>query len=99
MGSFVLNGEERAVSGRIDRMAVVAGRVVLVDYKTNRSSPSSPAEAPLSHRAQLAIYREILRPLYPEHGFDCLLVYTETGTVIALDDITLSQSLAALKSS
>ena len=99
MGSFVLNGEERAVSGRIDRMALVAGRVVLVDYKTNRSPPRSPAEAPLSHRAQLAIYREILRPLYPEHGFDCLLVYTETGTVITLDDDTLSQSLAALKPS
>ncbi|MBW8317863.1 MAG: double-strand break repair helicase AddA [Arenimonas sp.] len=99
MGSFVLNGEERAVSGRIDRMAVVDGRVVLVDYKTNRSPPRSLAEAPLSHRAQLAIYREILRPLYPEHGFDCLLVYTETGAVITLDDDTLSQSLAALKPS
>ena len=99
MGSFVLNGEERAVSGRIDRMAVVDGRVVLVDYKTNRIAPTSAAEAPLSHRAQLAIYREILRPLYPDSRFDCLLVYTETGRVIALDEDTLSHSLAALKTS
>ncbi len=99
MGSFELNGEERAVSGRIDRMAVVDGRVVLVDYKTNRIAPTSAAEAPLSHRAQLAIYREILRPLYPDSRFDCLLVYTETGRVIALDEDTLSHSLAALKTS
>ncbi|GEO86572.1 MULTISPECIES: double-strand break repair helicase AddA [Alphaproteobacteria] len=99
MGSFLLNGEERAVSGRIDRMAVVDERVMLVDYKTNRSSPRSPADAPLSHRAQLAIYREILRPLYPDRQFDCLLVYTEAGTVLSLDEDTLSQSLAALKAS
>ncbi|MBC7152464.1 MAG: double-strand break repair helicase AddA [Rhizobium sp.] len=99
MGSFLLNGEERAVSGRIDRMAVVEGRVVLVDYKTNRSAPRSAADAPLSHRAQLAIYREILRPLYPDSTFDCLLVYTETGTVITLAEDTLAQSLAALKTS
>ena len=99
MGSFTLNGEERAVSGRIDRMAVLDGRVVLVDYKTNRNPPRSSDEAPLSHRAQLAIYREILRPLYPGSTFDCLLVYTETGSVVSLGEDTLSQSLAALKTS
>lgn len=99
MGTFVLNDEERAVSGRIDRMAVLKDRVVLVDYKTNRSPPRNAADAPVSHRAQLAIYREILRPLYPGCHFDCLLVYTETGAVLSLDEASLSQSLAALKTS
>ena len=69
MGTFVLNDEERAVSGRIDRMAVLKDRVVLVDYKTNRSPPRDAADAPVSHRAQLAIYREILRPLYTRLPF------------------------------
>ncbi|MCJ7997621.1 double-strand break repair helicase AddA [Rhizobium cremeum] len=99
MGTFILNGEERAVSGRIDRMAVIGNRVVLMDYKTNRTPPATISQVPLSHRAQLAIYREILRPLYPGKDFECLLVYTENGSVVALPDTLLSQSLAELKTS
>jgi ATP-dependent helicase/nuclease subunit A len=52
---------------------------------------------PLSHRAQLAIYCEILRPLYPAKSFECVLVYTESAQVVTLPAELLSRSLAELK--
>ncbi|KPF42910.1 double-strand break repair helicase AddA [Rhizobium sp. AAP43] len=96
MGTIDLNGEPRAVSGRIDRMAVLADRVIIADYKTNRQPPDSADMAPLSHRVQLAIYRDILKPLYPQKRIECWLVYTETGTLLRLDDAVLSRSLAEI---
>ena len=97
MGTLRLNGQAHAVSGRIDRLAVQQdGRVVILDYKTNRFPPKTPAQVPLAHRAQLAIYREILKPLYPDHPIECVLVYTETAQVITLSDTLMAQSLAEL---
>ena len=97
MGTLELDGHPRAVSGRIDRLAVSDDRVILLDYKTNRVPPRDIQSVPLSHSAQLAIYQEILKPLFPGKAFECLLVYTENASLITLDDACLSHALAALK--
>ena len=78
-------------------MAVTDTRVTILDYKTNRVPPEGPQDVPLAYRAQLAIYREILKPLYPGRIFDCVLVYTENAGVIPLSDELLSRSLAEIK--
>src|SRR5690606_14846714 len=75
MGTLRLDGSDYAISGRLDRMAVSDSEVTIIDYKTNRSPPAHESDVPLAHRAQLALYREILRPLYPDHGFRCVLAY------------------------
>lgn len=98
MGRIRVRGELRAVSGRIDRLAVTEDRVLVLDYKTNRSVPQTAGEAPFSHRAQLAIYREILAPLYPGREVECLLVYTQEGKVLRLTEADLSRTLAELNS-
>ncbi|MCJ8519802.1 ATP-dependent helicase/nuclease subunit A [Pseudorhizobium tarimense] len=97
MGTLALGGQDFAISGRIDRMAVADTEVTIVDYKTNRTVPANEGQVPLAYRAQLALYREILRPLYPRHTFRCLLAYTESGHVIALSDEVLDRSLAELR--
>jgi ATP-dependent helicase/nuclease subunit A len=97
MGTLSLESRDYAISGRIDRLAVTDARVVILDYKTNREPPRGMANIPLAHRAQLAIYREILKPLYPEKTIDCVLVYTETAKVVTLPPELLARSLAELK--
>jgi ATP-dependent helicase/nuclease subunit A len=97
MGTLQLNGRNHAVSGRVDRLSVGAdGKVTILDYKTNRFAPRAPDQVPLAHRAQLAIYREILKPLYPDREISCVLVYTETGAVMTLPPALLARSLAEL---
>ncbi len=96
MGMLRLRGRDYAISGRIDRMAVLDDRVLLVDFKTNRQPPSNAEETPLAHRAQLAIYRDIIQPLYPDKRIECLLIYTETAGKILLPDALLDRSLAEI---
>ena len=97
MGTLALNGSDYAISGRVDRMAVGDGEVTILDYKTNRIPPRREEDVPLAHRVQLALYRQILAPLYPRHEFRCVLAYTETGEVISLSREILDRSLAELK--
>jgi ATP-dependent helicase/nuclease subunit A len=97
MGTIALNGQEFAISGRIDRLVETDSKVIILDYKTNRMPPSEAEIVPLAHRAQLAIYREILAPLYPGKAIECVLVYTETAAVITLPVELMERSLAELK--
>ncbi|KQV20265.1 ATP-dependent DNA helicase [Rhizobium sp. Root1203] len=97
MGTLSLAGREYAVSGRVDRLAVLPDRVVILDYKTNRVPPQTAEGIPFAHRAQLAIYRDILSPLYPGKRVDCVLVYTENGSVHTLAPAALASALAQLE--
>ena len=96
MGTLTLNGRDFAISGRIDRLAVDKDRVILLDYKTNRVPPASLEAVSFSHKAQLAIYQEILKPLYPGKHFECVLVYTENAALLTIPDPMLAQALAEL---
>ncbi|NTF70185.1 double-strand break repair helicase AddA [Rhizobium rhizogenes] len=97
MGTLTLDDQAYAVSGRIDRLTVLDDRVVILDYKTNRVPPRSAEQIPFAHRAQLAIYREILSPLYPGKRIDCVLVYTENASIHTLSGEALALTLAELK--
>lgn len=97
MGTLTLEDRRYAVSGRIDRLAVLADRVVILDYKTNRVPPATEEAIPFAHRAQLAIYREILTPLYADRRIDCMLVYTENASLFTLSEKALGLALAAVK--
>ncbi|MFD1329824.1 double-strand break repair helicase AddA [Mycoplana ramosa] len=96
MGTLRLGRTDYAVSGRIDRMVVREDAVEIVDFKTNRQPPSSGADLPFEHVAQLAIYRAILAPLYPGRAIGCGLVYTEAPRVFWLSDEGMATSLAEL---
>ena len=43
------------VSGQIDRLAVTAREILIVDYKTNRPPPGTARDVPLGYRRQLAL--------------------------------------------
>ncbi|WLR92513.1 double-strand break repair helicase AddA [Shinella zoogloeoides] len=98
MGTLTLGSRDFAVSGRIDRMAVNDDAVEIVDFKTNRAPPASVQEIPFEHRAQLAIYRAILAPLYPGRQIRCGLIYTEAAKTYWLDGGLMDASLAELAS-
>ena len=96
MGTLTLGTRDFAVSGRIDRLAVSGTTVVLADFKTNREIPASPDDVPFVYKAQLAIYRSLLAPLYPDYVFQCALIYTEGPAVLTLPQEMLDRSLVEL---
>ena len=53
------------LEGQIDRLAVVEGGLLILDYKTNRPPPKTLEEVAPAYIAQLAGYRTALRGLFP----------------------------------
>jgi ATP-dependent helicase/nuclease subunit A len=72
------------IGGLVDRLAVFADRVMVADYKTNRSPPASATAAPVLYLRQMAAYRAVLAEVFPGRAIDCALVWTTGGTVMWL---------------
>jgi len=84
------------VSGQIDRLVVTPGEVLIVDYKTNHAPPRTVAEAPRTYVRQLALYRAVLRKLYPQLPVRAALLWTETPELMEIYAPALDAQLAAL---
>ncbi|WP_343313102.1 double-strand break repair helicase AddA [Brucella sp. BE17] len=99
MGTITLGGKDHAVSGQIDRISVDETRVMIVDYKTNRPPPKTIEAVPFAYRAQLALYRELLAPLYPGRDVEAALLFTEGPFLLPLPDAILGDALLTLENS
>ncbi|PDQ20843.1 double-strand break repair helicase AddA [Mesorhizobium sanjuanii] len=96
MGSLEVKGRLRSISGKIDRLAVMPGKVSIVDYKTNRPAPETIAEIPPAYVLQLALYRALLQPLYPGREVAAALLFTEAPRLIELPGAVMDDALARL---
>ncbi|MCR9136971.1 MAG: double-strand break repair helicase AddA [Alphaproteobacteria bacterium] len=90
MGTLIIDGEQRALSARLDRVAVTNDQVFVVDYKTNRAPPVTVSDVQGAYITQMALYRALLQPLYPEKSVETALLFTETPSLITIppDDLT-----------
>lgn len=95
-GKIEIKGRPRLVSGKIDRLAVTATEVLIVDYKTNRPPPTRLEDVPETYVLQLALYAELLRSLYPDHAIVAGLLFTETPALIEIPHHAMRQALARL---
>jgi ATP-dependent helicase/nuclease subunit A len=84
------------VSGQIDRLVVTPGEVLIVDYKTNHTPPGTAAEAPSGYVRQLALYRAVLRKLYPRLPVRAALLWTETPELMEISTPALDAQLATI---
>jgi ATP-dependent helicase/nuclease subunit A len=74
------------VGGLVDRLAVLPDRVLLADYKTNRTAPARPQDVPVLYLRQMAAYRAVLRGALPGRKVVCALVWTSGARVMQLPD-------------
>jgi len=77
---------DAVVGGLVDRLAVLADRVLIADYKTNRRPPTRIEDTPVLYRRQMAAYRAVLRAIFPGRTVTCALVWTQTSQVVMLPD-------------
>jgi ATP-dependent helicase/nuclease subunit A len=96
VGRLDLPGRPRAlISGQIDRLVVTSSEVLIVDFKTNHAPPASATEAPPAYVRQLALYRAVLRKLYPQHAVRAALLWTETTDLMEISPPALDAELAS----
>jgi ATP-dependent helicase/nuclease subunit A len=84
------------VSGQIDRLVVTPGEVLIVDFKTNHAPPNAEAEAPSGYVRQLALYRAVLRKIYPQRPVRAALLWTETAELMEISTPALDAALATI---
>ncbi|WP_082536904.1 MULTISPECIES: double-strand break repair helicase AddA [unclassified Aureimonas] len=94
-GTLELGGRAYRVAGTIDRLAETADEVLLVDFKTNRPPPAGLSDVPAAYVLQLALYRELLKPLYPGRPVRAALLFTEAPRLIELPAAAMDEALAA----
>jgi ATP-dependent helicase/nuclease subunit A len=78
-----------AVAGVVDRLAVGAERITLLDFKTNRPPPEAVEDVPPAYLRQLAAYRALLRAAFPGRAVVSALVWTYGARVMVLPDALL----------
>jgi ATP-dependent helicase/nuclease subunit A len=86
----------RPVAGQVDRLVVTPHEVLIADYKSNRPPPKSLAEAQEkygSYVKQLALYRDVLKRLYPDRPVHAALLWTETPELMEIPSESLDEAL------
>jgi ATP-dependent helicase/nuclease subunit A len=89
---------DRPVSGQVDRLAVTADAVLIVDYKTNRPAPERFEDVPPAYIRQLALYRAVLAELYPDKTIRAALLWTDVPDLMEIPAAAMDRELAAVTS-
>ena len=82
-----------AVSGKIDRLVVTADEVVVIDYKSIRPPPATVDGVAPAYVRQMALYRALLRQIFPRHTVRCTLLWTFEPRLMPLDDTILDRAM------
>lgn len=82
-----------AVSGQVDRLAVTGDAVWIIDYKTNRPPPRLLENVDAGYVFQMAVYRDILKRIYPGRDVHCVLLWTDGTFIMELPGNMLDAAL------
>ncbi len=78
------------LSGQIDRLAIVANTVYVIDYKTNRPPPSQAAQVAEAYLLQLAAYRLALARLFPDKSLKAAILWTDGPRLMEIPEKMLA---------
>jgi ATP-dependent helicase/nuclease subunit A len=77
------------LEGQIDRLAVVDGALLILDYKTNRPPPKTLEQVAPAYIAQLAAYRTALKALFPGLPLRAALLWTDGPRLMEIPSTSL----------
>ena len=72
------------LTGQIDRLVRLPNEVLVLDYKTNRPPPQTPAEVPLAYLLQLAAYRLALGQVFPDLPVRAAILWTDGARLMPI---------------
>jgi ATP-dependent helicase/nuclease subunit A len=88
------NGAPVTIAGRIDRLVLEPGRVLVVDYKSDARVPATPGEAPPAYLSQLGLYALIAGQLFPGRRVDAAILWTSLEMLMNLPPAMLAERVA-----
>ncbi|SDI80272.1 double-strand break repair helicase AddA [Lutimaribacter saemankumensis] len=87
-------GQDRRLSGIVDRLVIDADRVLAVDFKTNATIPDDAQTIPEGILRQLGAYAHALRQIYPHHRIETAVLWTHHGTLMTVPDALTDAAVA-----
>ena len=82
------------VAGQADRIGETESEVLVADYKTGAACPLE--RTPAAYLAQMALYRAVLAPLWPQKTMRMALIWTARPEAVWLPEKMLDEALASL---
>jgi ATP-dependent helicase/nuclease subunit A len=92
VGRVAVGGETHEVNGQVDRLVVTPDAVLIADFKTGGNRGDRFED----YARQLALYRAVLRSIYPARPVRAALVWTETPELAELSAGQLDAALATV---
>ncbi|MFY0646248.1 double-strand break repair helicase AddA [Sulfitobacter geojensis] len=80
--------------GIIDRLVIEGDRALLIDYKTNRTVPDTPASCPDGILRQMGAYAAMLAQIYPDKQIETAVLWTANATLMPLPHDLVTKALA-----
>jgi ATP-dependent helicase/nuclease subunit A len=74
----------RRLLGSIDRLVVEGGRVLAVDFKSNRLVPEQAGDVPEGILRQMGAYAALLEQAYPDRQVDVAILWTDIPRLMRL---------------
>lgn len=96
-GKLNTRSGERLITGQIDRLVIQENTVEIIDYKTNYKIPAAPEQVPLQYLTQMALYREMVKQIYPNHAVRSYLLWVHGPNLMKLPDNLLDEAFASIK--
>ncbi|MDB5734582.1 MAG: Double-strand break repair helicase AddA [Alphaproteobacteria bacterium] len=87
-------GLKAPIDGRLDRLAVSATEVLILDFKTNRPPPAREADVAPAYLVQMALYRAAAEAVFPGRRIVCGLLFTDGPRLLRLSEAILDAQLA-----
>ena len=89
------DGKPVRLAGRIDRLRVAQGRVLVVDYKSDAFPPGTASEVPASYRMQVGLYAHVASQLFPEMAVEAGILWTTLESLMILPGDLLREAVSA----
>jgi ATP-dependent helicase/nuclease subunit A len=84
------------IEGQIDRLAVLEGELLILDYKTNLPPPSRLEDVAPTYIRQLAAYRLALKKLFPGRTLRAALLWTDGPRLMEIPSTSLDAAERSL---
>jgi ATP-dependent helicase/nuclease subunit A len=83
------DGARLQVIGQVDRIAELEQEVWIADFKSGLPRAAIPSH----YLTQLALYRAVIAPLYPQKAIRCIIIWTEGPTSAEIESGRLDEAL------
>jgi ATP-dependent helicase/nuclease subunit A len=77
------------LEGQIDRLAILQGELLILDYKTNRPPPKAVEDVAPAYVDQLASYRLALKRMFPGKRLRAALLWTDGPNLMEIPSTSL----------